>query len=154
MDKTILIVEDDEVLIGIYKEILELHDYEVQTALNGVEGVEKFKQIKPSLVILDVNMPGVDGYDTFKQIKEIDKNANVVIVTGSAESESKSQEAIKQGLIKVILKPILVDELLKLAKKYTELKLEKRLGDMEEVMSELILKTNKFLKNFTRKNQK
>jgi len=99
-------------------------------------------------------MPGVDGYDTFKQIKEIDKNANVVIVTGSAESESKSQEAIKQGLIKVILKPILVDELLKLAKKYTELKLGKKFGDMEEVMLELILKTNKLLKNFTRKNQK
>lgn len=154
MDKTILIVEDDEVLIGIYKEILELYDYEVQTALNGVEGVEKFKQIKPSLVILDVNMPGVDGYDTFKQIKEIDKNSNVVIVTSSAEFESKSQEAIKQGLIKVILKPILVDELLKLAKKYTELKLEKRFGDMEEVMLELTVKTNKFLKNFIRKNQK
>ena len=128
MDKTILIVEDDEVLIGIYKEILELHDYEVQTALNGVEGVEKFKQIKPSLVILDVNMPGVDGYDTFKQIKEIDKNANVVIVTGSAESESKSQEAIKQGLIKVILKPILVDELLKLAKKVYWAQTRKKIG--------------------------
>ena len=152
MDKTILIVEDDEVLIGIYEEILELHDYEVQTALNGVEGVEKFKQTKSSLVILDVNMPGVDGYDTFKQIKEIDKNANVVIVTGSAEYESKSQEAIKQGLIKVILKPILVEELLKLARKYTELKLEKRFGDMEEVMLELTLKTNKFLKEFIRKN--
>ncbi len=38
MGKTILLVEDDEDLIGIYKEILELHDFDVQTALNGVEG--------------------------------------------------------------------------------------------------------------------
>ena len=154
MDKTILIVEDNEVLIGIYKEILELYNYEVQTALNGVEGVKKFKQIKPSLVILDVNMPGIDGYETFKQIKEIDKNANVVIVTGGVEFESKNQEIIKQGLIKVIPKPILIDELLKLAKKYTGLELEKRFGYKEDVMLELILKTNKFLINFTRENQK
>ena len=59
MDKTILIVEDDEVLIGIYKEILELHDYEVQTALNGVEGVEKFKQIKPKTMGQALRIDGI-----------------------------------------------------------------------------------------------
>ncbi len=44
MGKTVLVVEDDTDLIGIYKEILELHEYDVQTALNGEDGVEKFKQ--------------------------------------------------------------------------------------------------------------
>ena len=44
MGKTVLVVEDDIDLIGIYKEILELHEYDVQTAVNGEEGVEKFKQ--------------------------------------------------------------------------------------------------------------
>jgi len=53
MGKTVLVVEDDTDLIGMYKEILELHEYDVQTAVNGEEGVEKFKQIKPSLVIMD-----------------------------------------------------------------------------------------------------
>ncbi len=125
MGRTILVVEDDMDLIGIYKEILELHEFDVQTALNGEEGVEKFKQTKPSLVIMDGDMPVLNGYESFKQIKEIDKNANVVIVTGFSELESKSQEAIKLGLIKVISKPLGVDELLNLAKKYTEIKLEK-----------------------------
>ncbi len=125
MGKTVLVVEDDVDLIGIYKEILELHEYDVQTALNGEEGVEKFKQTKPSLVIMDGDMPVLDGYEAFKKIKEIDKNANVVIVTGFSEIESKSQAAIKQGLIKVISKPLGVDELLALVKKYTEIKLEK-----------------------------
>lgn len=124
MGKTILVVEDDLDLIGIYKEILELHDYDVQTAVNGEIGVEKFKQIKPSLVVMDGDMPVLDGYEAFKQIKDIDKNANVVIVTGFSEFEPKSLEAIKQGLIKVISKPLGVDELLDLAKKYTEIKLE------------------------------
>jgi len=125
MRKSVLVVEDDTDLVGIYKEILELHDFDVHTALNGEEGVEKFKQTKPSLVIMDGDMPVLNGYEAFKQIKEIDKNANVVIVTGFSELELKSQEAIKLGLIKVISKPLGVDELLNLAKKYTEIKLEK-----------------------------
>lgn len=122
MERSVLVVEDDEDLIGIYKEILELHEFKVETAINGQEGVEKFRLSKPSLVIMDGDMPILDGYEAFKQIKEIDKNANVVIVTGFSEFEPKSQEAIKQGLIKVISKPLGVDELLDLAKKYTEIK--------------------------------
>ncbi len=125
MRKSVLVVEDDTDLVEIYKEILELHDFDVHTALNGVEGIEKFKQTKPSLVIMDGDMPVLNGYEAFKQIKEIDKNANVVIVTGFSELEPKSQEAIKLGLIKVISKPLGIDELLNLAKKYTEIKLEK-----------------------------
>ncbi len=125
MRKSVLVVEDDTDLVEIYKEILELHDFDVHTALNGEEGVEKFKQTKPSLVIMDGDMPVLNGYEAFKQIKEIDKNANVVIVTGFSELEPKSQEVIKLGLIKVISKPLGVDELLNLAKKYTEIKIEK-----------------------------
>ena len=124
MGRAILVVEDDVDLIGIYKEILELHGFNVDTAVNGEEGVKKFIEKKPSLVIMDGDMPILDGYQAFKQIKEIDTNANVVIVTGFSEFEPKSQEAIKQGLIKVISKPLGVDELLELAKKYTEIKVE------------------------------
>ena len=122
MGRTILVVEDDVDLNGIYKEILELHEFDVDTAFNGEEGVKKFKEKKPSLVIMDGDMPILDGYQAFKQIKEIDTNANVVIVTGFSEFEPKSKEAIKEGLIKVISKPLGVDELLELAKKYSEIK--------------------------------
>ena len=122
MGKTVLVVEDDVDLNGIYKEILELHEFDVDTAVNGEEGVKKFIEKKPSLVIMDGDMPILDGYQAFKQIKEIDVNANVVIVTGFSEFEPKSQEAIKDGLIKVISKPLGVDELLELAKKYSEIK--------------------------------
>ena len=149
--KTVLIIEDDDDLLGIYKEILELHDYDVHTASNGVEGIEKFKQIKPSLIIMEVDTPSLDGYDTFKKIKEIDKNANVVIITSDLEFESKYQEALNREPIKVILKPILVNELLNLAKKYTKTRPEKRFDDIEDVMLELSLKTNKFLKNLNEK---
>ncbi|MBT8243171.1 MAG: response regulator [Nitrosopumilus sp.] len=124
MGKTVLVVEDDVDLVGIYREILELHDFDVETALDGEEGVKKFIDVKPALVIMDGDMPILDGYQAFKQIKEIDQNANVVIVTGFSEFEPKSQEAIKQGLIKVISKPLGVDELLALAKKYSQIQIE------------------------------
>jgi len=94
MDKTILIIEKDPILLGIYKEILELYDYNVQIASNGAEGIEKFKQTNPSLIVIAGEMPVHDGYDTFKQIKEIDKNAIAVIITGGIEFESKNQEAL------------------------------------------------------------
>ena len=125
MKKTVLVVEDDNDLLMIYKEILELNKFEVHTAENGQEGVEKFKEVQPSLVIMDGDMPVLDGYEAFNQIKKLDNNANVVIVTGMAEYEKKNQEAIKRGLIKVITKPIGIDQLVDLAQKYSEIKLEK-----------------------------
>ncbi|WP_299290823.1 response regulator [Nitrosopumilus sp.] len=127
MGNSILIVEDDEDLLVIYKEILELHQFEVITARNGKEGVENFMESKPSLVIMDGDMPILNGYEAFKKIKKIDKDANVVIVTGFSEFEPKNQEVIKMGLIKVISKPVGIDDLLVLAEKYGKNKIEKEL---------------------------
>lgn len=151
LNGTILVVEDDVDLIRIYKEILELYDYDVQTASNGKEGVEKYKQVKPALVVMEGMMPVLDGYEAFKQIKEVDENANVVIITGDLESELKNQDALDQGLIKVVLKPILVYELLNLAKKYTGIKLGKKFEGREDQMLELILNTDKLIKKLNKK---
>ncbi|MFQ5496267.1 MAG: response regulator [Nitrosopumilus sp.] len=124
MDNTILLVEDDLDLISIYQEILKVHGFDLHIAGNGKEAVEKFNQICPSLVIMDGEMPVLNGYEAFKQIKDIDNNAKVVIVTGYGESEPKNIDAVKQGLMKVISKPLGIDELLSLAEKYTEVKIK------------------------------
>lgn len=124
MGKSILIVEDDEDLIGIYKEILELHEFNVETALNGEEGVKKYIEKKPSLVIMDGDMPILNGYEAFKQIKKINNTANVIIITGFSENELRGKEAIKEGLIKIISKPLGIKRLLELAEKYTEIKIK------------------------------
>lgn len=124
MNSVILLVEDDEDLISIYKEILELHGFELQTAVNGEEAIEKFKNTNPSLVIMDGDMPVLDGYEAFKQIKQIDKNAKVVMVTGYSQLDPKNQAAVKEGLIKIISKPLGVDELIALAQQYTEAKIK------------------------------
>ena len=120
----ILVVEDDEDLNQLYKEILELKNFEVHTAKNGQEGVEKFKEINPSLVIMDGDMPILDGYEAFYQIKKFDKNANVVIVTGMPDYQRQNQDAIKNGLIKVISKPLRVNQLVELAEEFSEVKIK------------------------------
>ena len=124
MKKSVLVVEDDKDLLNIYNEILEMNGFDVSMASNGEEGVKKFREIEPSLVIMDGDMPVLDGYGAFEQIKALDKDANVVIVTGMPEYEKKNQEAIKKGLIKVISKPVGVDQLVELATKYSEIKVQ------------------------------
>lgn len=150
MGNTVLIIEEDEILLGIYKEVLELHDYNVQIASSGLKGIEKFKQTKPSLVIMEIEMPDIDGLKVFKKIKEIDKNANIIIVTSDLEFKAKNQKILEQEPIKVILKPILVQELLNLAKRYIGRKLE-RINSIEEEMNELVNKTDEFIRKLNEK---
>lgn len=127
MTKTILVVEDDIELLDLYAEILQVNMYNVQTAINGEEAVSKYRQIHPYLVVMDGDMPKLDGYEAFSQIIEMDKNAKVVIVTGYSEFELKNKRALEQGLVSVISKPIGIDMLLDLAKKYSDVKnLEKK----------------------------
>ena len=127
MTKTILVVEDDIELLDLYAEILQVNMYNVQTAINGEEAVSKYRQIHPDLVVMDGDMPKLDGYEAFSQIIEMDKNAKVVIVTGYSEFELKNKRALEQGLVSVISKPIGIDMLLDLAKKYSDVKnLEKQ----------------------------
>ena len=121
---SILVVEDDEDLNQLYKEILELKNFEVHTAKNGQEGVEKFKEINPSLVIMDGDMPILDGYEAFYQIKKFNKNANVVMITGMPDYQRQNQDAIKNGLIKVISKPLRVNQLVELAEEFSEVKIK------------------------------
>ena len=124
MNKTVLIVEDDVDLLRIYKEILDMEGFDTHTAENGEEGIEKFKQTNPALTIMDGEMPIMNGYEAFKQIKIINKDANVVIVTGFSEFEVKNQDAIKAGLIKVISKPVGLQQVIDLAQKYTEVEIK------------------------------
>ncbi|MBI5859925.1 MAG: response regulator [Nitrosarchaeum sp.] len=127
MTKTILVVEDDMELLDLYAEILQVNMYNVQTATDGEEAVSKYRQMHPDLVVMDGDLPKLDGYEAFSQIIKMDKNARVVIVTGFSEFEPKNKRALEQGLISVISKPIEVDILLDLAKKYSDLKsLEKQ----------------------------
>jgi len=116
----ILVVEDDLDLQEMYREILIHHGYLVETASNGEEGVTKYKKKKPNLVLMDSDMPKMNGYESFLKIKEFDNNANVVMITGYSERDKRLEESSKLGLKSIITKPVGMDDILELAKKFAK----------------------------------
>ncbi len=77
--KKILLVDDEEGIHLLYREELEDEGYEVHSAFNGEEALEKFKAVSPDLVILDINMPGMNGIEVLRQLKEISPALPVIL---------------------------------------------------------------------------
>ena len=115
----LLYIEDDKDIQEIYISILEEYVGEIHCANDGEEGYEKYLQIKPDIILLDINMPKIDGLTLAKKIRDIDKDVKLIITTSYSERE-KLLKAIELYLIKYILKPIepiiLKDALLKAIK--------------------------------------
>lgn len=85
--KRILLVDDEEGIQLLYREEFEEEGYEVISAYNGEEAIEKFKQDPPDVVILDINMPGMNGIEVLRRMKEI--NPDLPVILSSAYQEYK-----------------------------------------------------------------
>ena len=72
---TLLVVDDEPHIIRILKNYLKLESYDVHTATNGLEAIQKVMEVNPRIVLLDIIMPGMGGIDALKEIKKI-KPAN------------------------------------------------------------------------------
>ena len=118
MKEKILVVEDDLDLQKMYTEILESDEYQIETASNGEEGVIKFKEINPALIIMDSDMPILNGYDASLKIKQIDKNAKIILITGYSKVAEGIQEKGGDEFVEIITKPIGMDVLLETVKNY------------------------------------
>lgn len=77
----ILIVDDEEHILRLYKEELQDEGYEVITASNGQEATEKFEKEDPDLVTLDIRMPDVDGIVLLRQLKEKKPRMPIIMLT-------------------------------------------------------------------------
>ena len=89
MSYKILVVEDDSQIQELIVEFLSSQDYVVDTANDGVEGYEKFKEGEYDLVILDVMMPRLDGHSLCKMIKSVDKDVSVIFLTALGDEENE-----------------------------------------------------------------
>ena len=83
MVKALLLVEDDTILLEMYRRFLVNHGYEVDTALDGEEGLKKALEGHPDLILLDVRMPKMDGMTMLKLLRQDSwgKDAKVIILT-------------------------------------------------------------------------
>ena len=105
MGKKIMIVDDAPIVRLMLKDILVFNGYEVVgECVNGLEAIDKYKELKPDLVTLDIVMPERDGIEALGDILGFDPNAKVVMVTAIDQRESL-MKAIRKGATDYIVKP-------------------------------------------------
>ena len=114
-----LVVDDDRDLLDTYADIITLAGYQVEKAYDGKEAVLKYQQLRPSLVIMDITMPTMDGFDAFFKIKELDSNAKIILISGNAIDDERHIEAKKKTLLLLVTKPISIEFLTELIKRYS-----------------------------------
>ncbi len=103
--KSILVIDDDPLIRKTLFSHLSKEGQEVSMAENGEEGLEKYEENLPDLVILDIRLPDMDGLEVLCKIKEKDKNANIIIMTAYDDMKT-TVEAIKQGAFEYLVKPL------------------------------------------------
>ena len=113
----ILVVDDSRTSRKILRTILEDAGHEViGEAMDGQDGVNKFKELRPDLVTLDITMPVMDGLEALKGIREVDGNAKVIMVTAAGQ-QNKMIDAIKLGASEFVTKPFEPEEIIKMVNK-------------------------------------
>ena len=110
MAQKVLIVEDDRNIADLLRLYLEKEGYEVTIALDGLKGLEKFREIRPALVLLDVMLPGMDGWGVCRSIRSESKTP-IIMLTAKSETEDKVA-GLKQGADDYITKPFEMKEVL------------------------------------------
>ena len=90
---TVLVVDDEQVVLDVTAEILAMIGIDVATALTGREAVTVLEQRadEVSLVLLDVSMPGMDGEQTFRMLKRIRPDVRVILCSGLGEAEAQER---------------------------------------------------------------
>ena len=105
MAKNVLIVDDAAFMRMMIKDILTKNGYTIAAeAENGRVAVEKYNEVKPDLVLMDITMPEMDGIQALKGIKTIDPNATVIMCSAMGQ-QAMVIEAIQSGAKDFIVKP-------------------------------------------------
>jgi DNA-binding response OmpR family regulator len=115
----ILYIDDEEFIREDAVEYLNFYCDNVYEARDGLDGLKKYKEVNPDIIITDIKMPKLNGIKMIKEIRKSDKNTKIIIATAFLET-SYLIEAIELGLIKYLLKPIMEDTLLPVLKSCTE----------------------------------
>lgn len=101
----VLVVDDEPDAVELLQEFLTGKGYEVVTAFNGEEAIQRVKADRPHLILLDVRMPGMTGLDVLKQVRQIDQEVGVIMVTAVNEEET-GRQALALGAFDYIVKPL------------------------------------------------
>lgn len=117
MGRKVLIVDDAAFMRMMLKDILTKNGFEVVgEAENGQIAIEKYKELRPDLVTMDITMPELDGISAVKTIKSLDANARVVMCSAMGQ-QAMVIDAIQAGARDFIVKPFQAERVLEAVKK-------------------------------------
>ena len=117
MAKHILICADAAFMRMMIKDILTKNGYNIAgEAENGAKAVEKYNELKPDLVLMDITMPEMDGIEALKKIKAGDPNAMVIMCSAMGQ-QAMVIESIQSGAKDFIVKPFQADRVIEAVKK-------------------------------------
>ena len=113
----ILIVDDAAFMRMMIKDVITKNGFEVAgEAVNGMDAVDKYNELKPDLVLMDITMPEMDGIQALKKIKEGDSNAKVIMCSAMGQ-QAMVIEAIQSGAKDFIVKPFQPERILEAVQK-------------------------------------
>jgi two-component system alkaline phosphatase synthesis response regulator PhoP len=84
----VLVIDDEEKILGLVSSYLEKEGYQIHTALDGLSGLEKAREVKPDIIVLDIMLPGMDGIEVLAQLRR-ESNVYVILLTAKTEETDK-----------------------------------------------------------------
>jgi two-component system, cell cycle response regulator DivK len=109
MSKTVLIVEDNELNMKLFRDLLEAHGYATLQTRNGIEALSLARDHRPDLILMDIQLPEVSGLDVTKWLKEDDQLRSIPVIAVTAFAMKGDEERIREGGCEAyISKPITV----------------------------------------------
>ena len=112
--KRILVIDDDPESRDVVSEILTLHGFDVVAASDGMQGLGRFLEFAPDLVITDLIMPGREGIETIVSLRRRDPRVRIIAMSGGGVRSARDYLTVAQlvGARRVLAKPFSSDELL------------------------------------------
>ncbi len=128
--KSVLVVEDNDLSMKLFHDLLEAHGYNVLQAKDGTEGWRLAREHRPDLIVMDIRLPGVSGLEVTKWLKadETLKSIPVIAITAFA-MEGDKEKMLEGGCDAYIPKPISVPDFLQTVERFAERLVAQREGD-------------------------
>jgi two-component system cell cycle response regulator DivK len=121
MPKTVLIVEDNELNMKLFRDLLEAHGYNTIETRNGIEALDLARKHKPDLILMDIQLPEVSGLEVTKWLKEDDELKSIPVVAVTAFAMKGDEERIRAGGCEAYLsKPIAVAKFIETIRHFTK----------------------------------
>lgn len=119
MSKSVLIVEDNELNMKLFNDLLEAHGYQTLKTRDGIQALGIAREHRPDLILMDIQLPEVSGLEVTKWLKEDDSLKHIPVIAVTAFAMKGDEQKIRQGGCEdYIAKPITVSKFLETVQKY------------------------------------